>query len=202
VRYFVNDVPPPELVKDVAQAFKKSGGDVRRMLRTILESDEFWARRNYRAKFKTPNEFLISALRVTGAEVKDTDTLLKALYAMGQLTYHCDDPTGWYDTADAWLDPGVLSKRWEVALLLAAGKLEGIEIPVSFYGELSGHTTALAWMREMVRKVLPGGASTRTLAMLHEVVREHTAGNSPLDASTLGPQLLGLLLGSPEFQEQ
>jgi len=202
VRYLVHDEPSAGLVKEVAQVFKKTEGDVRALVVEILESDEFWERRNYRAKFKTPHEFLMSSLRATGAEVTDMGGLLKALHAMGQPVYHCDDPTGWYDTAEAWLDPGVMAKRWEIALLLAANKLEGVEIPASFYGEISEEVTPLRWMRGMVDKVLPGGASTRTLAMLHEVVREHTSKGDRPDLRKLGPEVLGLLLGSPEFQEQ
>jgi uncharacterized protein (DUF1800 family) len=202
VRYFVADDPPPGLVKDVAQTYKKSKGDIRRLVRTILDSDEFWQRRYWRAKFKTPNEFLMSALRATGAEVSSAGGILKALASMGQPTYHCDDPTGWYDTADAWLAPGVMARRWQIALQLAGNKLDGVEIPASFYGEISTDVSPLAWMREMVDKVLPGGASTRTLAMLHEVVREHVAEGKRTDLRKLGPEVLGLLLGSPEFQEQ
>lgn len=202
VRYFVNDEAPSSLIKDVAKTFKKSGGDIPAMVRTILESEEFWSRRNYQSKFKTPREFLVSALRVTDAEVENFDLYFQALKAMGQLTYHCDDPTGWYDTADSWLDPGVMAKRWEVALLLAANRLDGIRVPDSFYGSIDANTTPLAWMQEMVQKVLPAGASTRTLAMLHEVVREHTMGEAKADVRKLGPRVLGLLLGSPEFQQQ
>jgi len=202
VRYLVNDEPPEGLVQEVAQAYERSEGDIAAMVRAILNSDEFWARRNYRAKFKTPNEFLVSAIRITGAEVTEVDALFDPLMAMGQPTYRCDDPTGYYDTADAWLDPGVLAKRWEVALQLAAGKLEGVRIPRSFYGDIGEHRSPLAWMQAMVGKILPGGASTRTLAMLHEVVREHAKEGRAPNVEKLGPQVVGLLLGSPEFQQQ
>ena len=57
-------------------------------------------------------------------------------------------------------------------------------------------------MQATVAKVLPGGASTRTLAMLHEVVREHTKDGRAARIEELGPQVVGLLLGSPEFQQQ
>jgi len=202
VRYFVDDRPPPGLVKEVARTFQKREGDIPAMVRTIVESEEFWRREHYQAKFKTPREFLDSALRVTRAEVETADAYHVALRSMGQPTYHCDDPTGWYDTADAWLDPGVLAKRWEVALQLAAGGLEGIRIPDSFYGGLEDGDSPLNWMQAMVREVLPGGASTRTLAMLHEVVREHGREGEAPDVRELGPRVLGLLLGSPEFQRQ
>jgi uncharacterized protein (DUF1800 family) len=202
VRYFVHDEPPSKLIKEVAKTYKKRNGDISSMIRTIIESEEFWERANYQAKFKTPNEFLVSALRVTNAEIENLDDFFGALKAMGQLTYHCDDPTGWYDTADAWLDPGVMAKRWELSQSLASSKIKGIRIPPAFFGEIDEETSALTWMREMVAKVLPGGASSRTLAMLHEIVREHASKRGGADALVLGPQVLGLLLGSPEFQTQ
>lgn len=202
VRHLVADRPPERLVQEVARAYRKEDGDIRAMVRTIVDSDEFWERRHYQAKFKTPNEFLISAIRATGAEVTDPWALQGPLAAMGQPTYHCDDPTGYHDHAEAWLDPGVLAKRWEVALQLAAGELKGVRIPEAFFGDLARGESPLRWMQEMVTKLLPGGADTRTLAMLHEVVREHTAGRDRPDLSVLGPEVVGLLLGSPEFQRQ
>ena len=202
VRYLVNDVPPPALVQDVAQTFKDKDGDIPAMLRTVLESDEFWSRANYQAKFKTPNEFLISAIRITGARIESFETVRNALKTMGQPTYHCDDPTGYYDTADAWLDPGVMAKRWDIALSLAAGELEGVVVPRSFFGAIEEDETAREWLQDMVQRVLPGGASTRTLAMVHEVLRRHTRKDEKPNLAVLGPQILGLLLGSPEFQKQ
>ncbi len=202
VRYLVNDEPPSGLVRDVAETFKKTEGDIPSMVKTILNSEEFWSRKNYRAKFKTPNEFLISAIRITGASVGSHDKVRAALTTMGQPTLHCDDPTGYYDTAEAWLDPGVLAKRWDIALSLAAGELDGIVVPASFFGEIAEDETPREWLQAMVKRVLPGGASTRTLAMVDQVMRLHGLRYDPPKMSVLGPQVLGLLLGSPEFQKQ
>ena len=202
VRYLVNDVPPESLVRAVARTYKKTSGDIPAMVRTIVRSDEFWERRNFRAKFKTPFEFVVSALRATGADVENMTGVFRSVSDMGQPIYHCDDPTGYYDTAEAWLDPGVMAKRWQFALDLANGRLKGVTIPDSFFGSISADVTPLQWLRGMVEKVLPAGASTRTLAMLHEVVREHTADSARPNMNRLGPLVLGLLLGSPEFQEQ
>jgi uncharacterized protein (DUF1800 family) len=202
VRYFVNDVPPASLVKELERVFKKSKGDVPAMVKAIAKSEEFWARTNYQAKFKTPNEFLISALRITGAKLKDTTVLVDVLKAMGQPTYACDDPTGYYDTAQAWLDPGVLSIRWDAALLLAAGELDGVQVPSSFFRELDEDGSVLRWTQDMIARVLPGGVSVRTQAMVQEAVRDHLSDYDELDVRVLGPEVLGLLLGSPEFQKQ
>ncbi|MFT7484812.1 MAG: hypothetical protein ACI9F9_000656 [Candidatus Paceibacteria bacterium] len=202
VRYLVNDQPPDDLVDTVAAVYRKKIGDIPSMVRAILDSEEFWQRRNYQAKFKTPNEFLISAIRITGAEISSHASLRDALRQMGQPTYHCDDPTGYYDTADAWLDPGVMAKRWDIALRLAAGDLEGVAIPAEFFGSLAEDESTRGWMRDMVQRVLPGGASSRTLAMVDQIVRNNTREGATPRVELLGPQVLGLLLGSPEFQKQ
>ena len=197
VRYFVDDDPPQRLALKVAKSYRKRDGDLAAMIRTIVESDEFWSREHYQKKFKTPHEFVVSALRVTGAEIEKIDGLFTALSAMGQPLYHCDDPTGWYDTAEAWLDPGVLASRWQFALALARGELDGVRVPASFFDDLPMDGSSLTWMRALVARVLPGGASSRTWAMLHEVLRERGA-----DLRSSGPEILGLILGSPEFQRQ
>jgi len=202
VRYLVNDVPPPALVRSVSATYKKTSGEIPAMVRTVVESKEFWDRRNYRAKFKTPQEFVISALRVTGAKIAHMSDIFQVLSDMGQPTYHCDDPTGYYDTAEAWLDPGVMAKRWEFALALAEGDVGGVRVPDSFFGEITDEHTPLQWMREMVEKILPGGSSTRTQALLYDVIRKHTANSADPEMRVLGPRVVGLLLGSPEFQQQ
>jgi hypothetical protein len=60
---FVSDTPPPALVDRMAATFLKTGGDMRAVLTTMFHSPEFWSPEVYRAKVKTPIEFLASALR-------------------------------------------------------------------------------------------------------------------------------------------
>ena len=197
-RYLVADEPAEDLVAKVAKAYLKHDGDVRAMVRAVVDHEAFWDRANYRTKFRTPFEFVVAAVRVTGAEVEHTRGLTRALEEMGQPLYHCDDPTGYYDAAEHWLDPGVLASRWKLALDLAANRVDGVRIPDAFFYELPSELGPLAWMRELVAQVLPAGASSRTLAMLYEVVRREPAP----DYAALGKEVLGLLLGSPEFQKQ
>src|SRR5205823_2833741 len=69
VRRFVSDTPPPALVDRAAQRFHDTDGDLREVTRTVLTSPEFLSPEAYRAKVKTPFEFIVSAVRVTGTEV-------------------------------------------------------------------------------------------------------------------------------------
>jgi len=139
-------------------------------------------------KFKTPFEFVVSSLRATGAEIEDFRGIDRELRQMGQATYQCPDPTGWYDKAEAWLDPGVLVYRWTFALDLAGNKLDGVRVPESVLANLPGSTLR----HKLTRAVLPAGLSERTRAIIDD-----TLGQSPESQ-----ELLGVLLGSPDFQQQ
>ena len=118
-RRFVSDTPPPALVDRAAARFQKTGGDLREVTRTILTSPEFIAPEARNAKVKTPLEFVASALRTTGADVADATQYVQALRQLGMPLYMCQPPTGYADTADAWVNTGALVDRMNFALRLA-----------------------------------------------------------------------------------
>ena len=62
---FVSDTPPKSLVDRMTKTYLKTHGDIRQVLRTMFHSPEFWSRDAYRAKLKTPLEFVVSSLRAT-----------------------------------------------------------------------------------------------------------------------------------------
>jgi uncharacterized protein (DUF1800 family) len=202
VRYLVADRPPQRLVDEVAKVYRKTDGDIPAMVRKVVDSDEFWDRAHIRSKFKRPYEFVVSALRVTGAEIENLAALENYLNGMGEPIYMCDDPTGYYDTADAWLDPGVMALRWEFATDLAEGRVRGVAIPDTFYAQVPEDVPARLWQHYLTELILPGGAGARTRAALATVTTEYLDRKKVPDLFEFGPTLVGLLLGSPEFQQQ
>ncbi len=70
-RRFVADEPPASLVDRAAETFRRTDGDIREVVRTIVTSPEFLAPAARTAKVKTPLEFVVSAVRASGAEVTD-----------------------------------------------------------------------------------------------------------------------------------
>lgn len=128
VRRFVSDTPQPALVERAAARFRETSGDLREVMRTVLTSPEFLSPDAYRAKTKTPFEFLVSALRATGAEVQDARPLVRELQQLGMPLYMCQPPTGYKDTGDAWVNTGALVSRMNFALRLASGQLRGTSI--------------------------------------------------------------------------
>ncbi len=132
-RRFVSDTPPPALVARVAARFRDTDGDLREVMRTILTSPEFLSPDAYRAKVKTPFEFVASALRATGADVQDARPLVRELEQLGMPLYMCQPPTGYKDTGDAWVNTGALVSRMNFAVRLIGHQVRGtlIEGPQS-----------------------------------------------------------------------
>jgi Uncharacterized protein conserved in bacteria len=124
VRRFVSDVPPATLVDRVAARFRDTGGDLREGVRTILSSKEFRAADAVNAKAKTPFEFLVSALRTAGTDIRDGRPYVRTMQELGMPLYQCQPPTGYADTADAWINTGALVARMNVATRIAAGDPE------------------------------------------------------------------------------
>ena len=123
---FVSDDPPKELVDRMAKAFLSSDGDIATVLKTMFRSPEFWSPDVYRAKVKTPLEYVVSAARASNASLTNVQPLVSALRDMGMPLYGCVPPTGYkWDAAD-WVSTGALVNRMNFALSLAANRLNGV----------------------------------------------------------------------------
>jgi len=126
---FVSDQPPQALVDRAAARFRATDGDLREVVRTIITSPEFFAPPALRAKVKTPFEFVVSALRATSANVNSGLGIVRALADMGMPLYLCQPPTGYDDTAEAWVSSGSLVSRINFALDLTNNRLRGVRLP-------------------------------------------------------------------------
>jgi uncharacterized protein (DUF1800 family) len=125
---FVSDEPPQSLVDRMAKTYMSSGGDIAAMLKTLFHSPELWAASDYRAKVKTPLEFVVSAARASNADVENYQPLENALRQMGMPLYGCVPPTGYKWDAAEWVSTGSLVDRMNFALNLAANRLPGITV--------------------------------------------------------------------------
>jgi uncharacterized protein (DUF1800 family) len=124
---FVNDDPPAALVDKMAQTFLISGGDIKAVLRTMFEAPEFWAPAAQRTKVKTPLEFVVSAVRASGANVNNALPLVQALDKLGMPLYGMQTPNGYAWTSDAWVNTGALVSRMNFALVMTGDKLPGVK---------------------------------------------------------------------------
>ena len=201
----------------MAKTFQKKKGDIREVLSTLFHSPEFWADGTYRAKVKTPLEFVASAVRATGADVDDAMPLARQLNNMGMPLYGAQPPTGYSMKAETWVSSSALLNRMNFALALTSGKVRGVKVDVvQLEGGPPPLTDASLALSALEGKLLVADVSKQThdsiVAQIEAPAKvpasdqqnknpqskDKRAQPKPPDASTIA----GLLLGSPEFQRR
>ncbi|WP_050466100.1 DUF1800 domain-containing protein [Herbaspirillum chlorophenolicum] len=121
-QYFVADKPDPALVQKLSQTFLATHGDIRAVLQTLFDSPQFWSRANYQTQFKTPYQFVVSALRATATPVVNPRPVNGALGQFGMPLYGWLTPEGYKYSEEAWLNPDALLRRINFAGGLVNGK--------------------------------------------------------------------------------
>src|SRR2546427_4192863 len=200
---FVSDNPPPALVDRMSQTFLKKKGDISEVLRTLFRSPEFWAPDAYRAKVKTPLEFIVSAVRANGANVTDAMPLARQLQNMGMPLYDMQPPTGYPMKAGAWVNSSALLGRMNFALTLTSGKLTGVQADADRMGNLPSDPQAA--LASLENTLLEGDVSQQTHDTIANKLQDPQISGRKLDDPMRPPNVStieGLLLGSPEFQRR
>ncbi|HWC20620.1 MAG TPA: DUF1800 family protein, partial [Terriglobales bacterium] len=174
--------------------------------RTMYRSPEFWAPEAYRAKVKTPLEFVVSAVRASGADVQTAQALSNQLQKLGMPLYAMQPPTGYSMKADAWVNSAALLNRMNFGLALASGKLFGIEWdPSTNIHEAQVPSDPAGALANFENILLEGDVSKQTHATILNQLNDPEAAarnNVPAAQGTNLRLIAGLLLGSPEFQRR
>lgn len=200
---FVSDDPPPALVDRMTQTFLKKDGDIREVLRTMFRSPEFWSPQTYRAKVKTPFEFVVSAVRASGAQVDDARQLVGTLNNMGMMPFAMMPPTGYSMKAETWVNSSALLARMNFALGLAGGKIRGVTVDPSRLAQ--GATDAPQALARLEDSLLGGDVSPQTHETISKQLEDPKITQRRLDDPARPPNVAaieGLILGSPEFQRR
>lgn len=218
---FVCDQPPPALVERLSRTFLRSQGDLRATVECLLESPEFWSREHLRSKVKSPLELQASSLRILGARLDERVQLQGSLASMGQELYHCRPPTGWPDRPETWLTPGNLVQRMGFAHRLAEGELQ-VKFSLENLRPARPPRNLKQALKHYAETILPGRQVDPVVRLLLAPAADPAYGKSVVQASKKGsshiprPQsrgrfeftpatqrnLIGLLLGCPEFQRR
>jgi uncharacterized protein (DUF1800 family) len=215
---FVSDQPPQSLVDRMAKSYLKSGGDIAAVLGAMFHSPEFWRADVYRAKLKTPIEFVVSAVRASDGELTDPLMLAYVLYSMGMPPYGAEGPNGYgWDTRD-WISAGAIVSRMNFATAIAASENTTVHTDWTKWpgGPKSADEPLVDPSSEEARLeaiLVPGGIGDSTRRAIVEQFNAradetktaagvaHTAHG--VTTHTEEDQFIaGMLLASPEFQRR
>jgi uncharacterized protein (DUF1800 family) len=210
---FVADDPPPALVDRMAKTFLASDGDIKAVLRTLVASPEFNSRKYFRNKVKTPMEFLASAFRTTLTDPSNPGALVNTIKSMGMPLYYALPPTGYYITADHWMNTSALvdrlnfayqltngkfaNQRFDAAKVIALGLLsEGAAPAANASADVSAGTEIA--LRVLEQTLIGGDVSAKTDELIHAQIAQ--ANQQGMTAGDMLNLLTALVMGSPEFQ--
>jgi uncharacterized protein (DUF1800 family) len=201
----VSDSPSTALVDAAARTYIRTDGDIREVVRTIVTSPEFFSSRAYHAKVKSPFEVVVSAARALGATPDTTPRTALAVARLGQPVFGHRDPNGWPESGDSWMNTGAILSRINFGLAVAANRLPGATLNTWPGADALSTAPRAAQVDAVVASILGGAASPDTRRIL-------MSGEHPLAADAAqqvrAPQLtglaqvVGLALGSPEFQRR
>jgi uncharacterized protein (DUF1800 family) len=188
VRRFVSDEPPQALVERAAETFLETNGDIREVVRTIVTSPEFFSREAYRAKVKTPLEWMASSARGLDVQTGNLRPLLGALNRLDQPLYGAQPPTGYPDVAEAWVSSGALLMRAELSQRIAAAITRGRPgRELAAGGDAAGATLG---------RLLPEVENDHLRAVMEMTVEDIAEPRRRLET------VVSLALASPEFQRK
>ena len=183
---FVSDNPPDELIDSMAATFTKTDGDLREVMRTMLNSDEFWAASNFRSKMKSPLEMVVSAVRAVNGDVENAQQMANLMNTLGEPLYLKIEPTGYTNRGADWLNSASLLARMNFANSLAQGKIGGVKVDIT---QFSGDAARIE------HNILLTDASAASQSAIEAGIEER---HQPAP----GPRIAGLTLGSPDFQRR
>jgi uncharacterized protein (DUF1800 family) len=204
-RRFVSDNPPPALVARMADTFKSSDGDIRAVMHTMIYSSEFWTRDAYRAKIKTPFEFVASTVRALGTDIDTSMPLVQWVGRIGEPLYQCQPPTGYADKAETWVNTGALLNRLNFSLALAGNKVRGARTDVSALLGTDSSADSKVVLDRALQVFLGGQAAPSTVETLQKRLDDPQVMQAKLDDPVKQVDLAmvtGLVLGAPEFQRR
>ena len=194
-RRFLADIPPHEIVDRASQVFLDSKGDIKAVLRIILLDGLASIKMDDHAlKYKRPVNFLVSALRSTGADTDGSEKIQRYLKQMGQPLYDWPTPDGYPDTKDAW--QGNLLPRWQFALDLVQNRIKGTKFELETYLADIQKGDAGFFVDRVANNLL-GGSLPPVMEMELLAALEGTIGNNPRQAAEV---VIAGVLASPAFQ--
>ena len=219
----VADVPPPALVDKCVATWKRTDGDLREIVRTIVTSPEFYSKAAYATKIKSPFEFAVSSVRALGGTYDlspatrqavqavrnkgryanfGTNTLAGQVSTMGEPIFQYQAPTGYPEDSRKWVSAGALISRLNFSLALTNRSLLEIGIPDTDQKTM-GLTGAAQIVDLLNRDILYGGMSASTRAtLLRQAATADTPNVSAAADLNLTRRLMAFVLGSPEFQRR
>ena len=212
-RRLVSDDPPKSLVDRCVETWKKSDGDIREIVRTIVESKEFFSPAAVKTKIKSPFEYAVSSVRALGATLEpqspapgrgarpaagginvfagngngqtNTRVLAGQIGSLGQPLFNHGFPTGYPEHSTKWVSSGALIGRINFALSLVNGRIADVSLDRAALSTPGVPAKSLEERVDAISRKLLGGPLT---AGTRSTLLKQLAATTPLAADRISTQ--------------
>ena len=196
---FVSDLAPKSLVDRLTKKYLQTDGDLKSLYRLLIDSPEFWDRKYVGSKIKDHFSWTVSAIRELDGEVLWQNQFVNELNKFGEPLYQCAPPTGYTHRPEDLINSGVLVSRLNMALKLAANRIDGVYVTVPKpTSNLNTEKQVITFLQTQLG-ILKLSKST-TDALISELHQENWKMSQGQMRPFILARLVGLLLASPEFQ--
>ncbi|HIB13219.1 MAG TPA: DUF1800 domain-containing protein [Dehalococcoidia bacterium] len=200
--FFVHDDPEAATLTSLARTFNDTRYSVKAVMRQILTSPDFYSSKAYRAKIKSPAEFVAGTVRVLGIET-DGRPLNALTDRMGQILFSPFDVSGWPGGA-AWINSSTLLQRLNFANKIATARSRSFKFDPLQVAQDHGFNTAAAALNHFILLLLDGQAPSQDRQILLDYAQGldglSGSGNPSATVDEKLRSLVYLVMSSPDFQ--
>ena len=217
--WFVYPNPDPATLKPFVDDFYRSGLDIKTLVRSIVESNEFYSDRAYRKVIKSPLDFCLATARAMGvgetmatqlaptgtdeknsrARVAPAAGVSSAMKSQGMWLFYPPDVSGW-KPGEAWITSATMVERinWANKLM---GTARGGLARYPIYSILAGDPSPMG-IAQKLASMYDASLSPMKLQKLAEAASLSLKGQelSQKNANQVAGDVLRLIFGTPEFQ--
>jgi uncharacterized protein (DUF1800 family) len=144
-RHFIADDPPPAAVSRLARVFIRTEGDLPAVYRALVAEESAWD--EPLAKFKTPNDYVISTWRALDMPIDDARKVPPLFATLGQRVWSPNSPAGWPDRSADWDGASALMQRLRWADQIGqrfGASVNALQLAPQILGPTLGDDTRLA----------------------------------------------------------
>lgn len=223
--FFAYEKPEPPLVERLASGFIRTGLDIKKLVRTIMESPEFYSDKAVRRLCKSPVDFVVVTMRQLGYgellsnAVKNqpadqagappagrlfAGSAAQAMQVMGMRLLFPPDVNGW-EGGTAWITSATMVERigWADRLFGQASaqgrraQVRGLNSYALF--EKDPRPEAVA---RQLASIFDSGLPESKIPELAEAAKKAAEGGAitQANANMVASKVCRLIFGSPEFQ--
>ena len=218
-RFFVNDVPNPAHIEELAVAFRKSHYDIADLAERLFSADWFYDSANVGGRIKSPVELIAGLRRTLNLQVANKLPLLGYQKALGQTLFMPPNVAGWPGGRN-WIDssslllrlqlPSILFKNAEFAVRLKDDESDitpqttgqqrtvrntaGAHLPLAPLQQLLGGTPTVGQPKQLAGFLLQVPIRPENMDLVEQIAAKAATPEEQLRATLIS------LLSLPEYQ--